>query len=220
MVGVSTGLSPHGYVSPRCYGAAPAVPTWNYVAAHVHGRARVLRDKARLVELVDTLSRRYEGDGERQQAGVELHPIPPVVADAGPRLPLRALAHRLPPYRRRGDAAADPSNLVEGSSSSSSSGTGSIERKETIALRVAAVVTQILPNGNLVGAGSQEVRVNSENRALQVAGVVRPQDIRSTNEIPHDRLAEARIQYGGRGQITDVQRPRWGQELFDVIFPF
>jgi flagellar L-ring protein precursor FlgH len=55
---------------------------------------------------------------------------------------------------------------------------------------------------------------------LQVAGVVRPQDIRSTNEIPHDRLAEARIQYGGRGQITDVQRPRWGQELFDVIFPF
>lgn len=127
-----------------------------------------------------------------------------------------SIAKRLP--GRNG--AADPSNLIEGSSSSSSTGTGSIERKETIALRVAAVVTQILPNGNLVVAGSQEVRVNSENRILQVAGVVRPQDIRSTNEIPHDRLAEARIQYGGRGQITDVQRPRWGQELFDVIFPF
>jgi len=106
------------------------------------------------------------------------------------------------------------------SSSTSSRGTGSIERKETITLRVAAVVTQTLPNGNLVVQGKQEVRVNSENRILQVAGVVRPQDIRSTNEIPHDRLAEARIEYGGKGQVTDVQRPRWGQEIFDVIFPF
>lgn len=70
MVGVSTGLSPHGYVSPRCYGAAPAVPTWNYVAVHVHGRARVVRDKARLVELVDALSRRYEGDGPWSVAGL------------------------------------------------------------------------------------------------------------------------------------------------------
>jgi flagellar L-ring protein FlgH len=126
------------------------------------------------------------------------------------------IVKQLPGKNARGDA----SNLVEANSSSSSSGTGSIERRETIALRVAAVVTQILPNGNLVVVGSQEVRVNSENRILQVAGVVRPQDIRSTNEIPHDRLAEARIQYGGKGQITDVQRPRWGQELFDIVFPF
>ncbi len=118
------------------------------------------------------------------------------------------------------NAAAAADNLVEMSSSTSSRGTGSIERKETITLRVAAVVTQTLPNGNLVVQGKQEVRVNSENRILQVAGVVRPQDIRSTNEIPHDRLAEARIEYGGRGQVTDVQRPRWGQEIFDVIFPF
>ena len=79
---------------------------------------------------------------------------------------------------------------------------------------------EFLPNGNLVVQGSQEVRVNSENRVLQVGGVVRPQDIRSTNEVPHDRLAEARISYGGRGQITDVQRPRWGQEVFDILFPF
>jgi flagellar L-ring protein precursor FlgH len=129
---------------------------------------------------------------------------------------IASIVKRLPGKNGPGD----PNNLVEGSSSSASSGSGSIERKETIALRVAAVVTQILPNGNLVVIGSQEVRVNSENRILQVAGVVRPQDIRSTNEIPHDRLAEARIQYGGKGQITDVQRPRWGQEIFDVVFPF
>lgn len=118
------------------------------------------------------------------------------------------------------NAAASNDSLVDFSSSNSSRGAGAIERKETITLRIAAVVTQVLPNGNLVVTGSQEVRVNSENRILQVAGVVRPQDIRSTNEVPHDRLAEARISYGGKGQITDVQRPRWGQEVFDVLFPF
>lgn len=118
------------------------------------------------------------------------------------------------------NAAASNDSLVDFSSSNSSRGTGSIERKETIAVRVAAVVTQVLPNGNLVVHGSQEVRVNSENRILQVAGVVRPQDIRSTNEVPHDRLAEARISYGGKGQVSDVQRPRWGQEVFDILFPF
>ena len=118
------------------------------------------------------------------------------------------------------NAAASNDSLVDFSSSNSSTGKGTIERKETIAVRVAAVVTQVLPNGNLVVQGSQEVRVNSENRVLQVGGVVRPQDIRSTNEVPHDRLAEARISYGGRGQITDVQRPRWGQEVFDILFPF
>jgi flagellar L-ring protein precursor FlgH len=116
--------------------------------------------------------------------------------------------------------SADPSNLVEMTSSASSSGTGSIERSETITLRVAAVVTQVLPNGNLVINGSQEVRVNNEARVLQVGGVLRPQDLRSTNEIPHDRLAEARISYGGRGQISDVQQPRWGQQVFDIFFPF
>ena len=116
--------------------------------------------------------------------------------------------------------SADPTNLVEMTSSASSSGTGTIERSETITLRVAAVVTQVLPNGNLVVNGSQEVRVNNEARVLQVGGVLRPQDLRSTNEISHDRLAEARISYGGRGQITDVQQPRWVQQVFDIFFPF
>jgi flagellar L-ring protein precursor FlgH len=116
--------------------------------------------------------------------------------------------------------SADPTNLVEMSSSSSTSGTGTIDRSETITLRVAATVTQVLPNGNLVISGSQEVRVNNEARVLQVGGVLRPQDLRSTNEIPHDRLAEARISYGGRGQISDVQQARWGQQIYDILFPF
>jgi flagellar L-ring protein precursor FlgH len=114
----------------------------------------------------------------------------------------------------------DPSRLVSGSSDSSSQGTGAIQRTETVTLRVAATVTQTLPNGNLVVAGRQQVRVNHELRDLQVSGIIRPQDIGSDNTVKHDRLAEARIAYGGRGTVSDVQQPRYGQQLLDVILPF
>ena len=114
----------------------------------------------------------------------------------------------------------DPSRLIEASSTSDLDGNGSIARNETVTLRVAATVAQVLPNGNLVVAGRQQVRVNSELREMQVGGVIRPQDIASDNTVRHDRLAEARIAYGGRGTITDVQRPRLGQELMDIILPF
>ena len=116
--------------------------------------------------------------------------------------------------------AVNPANLVGLSSDSSHSGTGSIQREETINLRLAAVVLQILPNGNLVIAGRQEMRVNTELRELAVTGVIRPQDIRSDNTINWDKIAEARISYGGRGTISDVQQPRYGQQIFDIIFPF
>jgi flagellar L-ring protein FlgH len=105
-------------------------------------------------------------------------------------------------------------------STTSNNGTGRIQRSETLNLRVAAVVTQVLPNGNFVVNGSQEVRVNFEARVLQLAGVIRPQDITSVNTIRQDQLAEARIAYGGKGQITDFQQPRWGQQLFDIVSPF
>ena len=87
-------------------------------------------------------------------------------------------------------------------------------------LRLAGVVTQVLPNGNLVVTARQEVRVNSELRQLQVSGVVRPQDIASDNTVVHDRMAEARIGYGGRGTLTDLQTPRYGQQILDILLPF
>ena len=114
----------------------------------------------------------------------------------------------------------DPSALVNLGSDSSSTGTGSVDRSEEISLIVAAVVTQVLPNGNLVIQGQQEVRVNNEVRVLLVSGIVRPEDIASNNTIRHTQIAEARISYGGRGQITDVQQPRYGQQFFDIIWPF
>jgi flagellar L-ring protein precursor FlgH len=116
--------------------------------------------------------------------------------------------------------AVSASTLVNASSGNTASGTGTIKRNETVTLRLAGVVTQVLPNGNLVVAARQEMRVNSELRELQVSGVIRPQDIASDNTVPHDRMAEARISYGGRGQLTDIQTPRYGQQALDVLLPF
>ena len=116
--------------------------------------------------------------------------------------------------------AVNANQLVAANSAGNASGTGAIKRTETVTLRLAGVITQALPNGNLAVAARQEVRVNSELRELQVSGVIRPQDIGSDNTVRHDRLAEARIAYGGRGQLSDVQRPRYGQQLLDVLLPF
>jgi flagellar L-ring protein precursor FlgH len=116
--------------------------------------------------------------------------------------------------------AVNASSLVSASSSGNAGGTGVIKRNETVTLRLAGVITQVLPNGNLVVAARQEMRVNSELRELRVSGVIRPQDIASDNTVPHDRMAEARISYGGRGQLTDVQTPRYGQAALDLLLPF
>jgi flagellar L-ring protein precursor FlgH len=105
-------------------------------------------------------------------------------------------------------------------SSSSSSGNGSVRRNESLELKVAATVTDVLQNGVLRIQGSQEVRVNFEIRELLVTGYVRPEDISRRNEITYDKIAAARISYGGRGQITDVQQPRYGQQIADIILPF
>ena len=114
----------------------------------------------------------------------------------------------------------DPTDLIDLDSSASTEGLGTVVRDETIDLKIAAVVTQVLPNGNLVVAGRQEVRVNYEVRELQVTGIIRPEDITSTNTVEFDQIAEARVSYGGRGHISDVQQPRYGQQIFDIIWPF
>jgi flagellar L-ring protein precursor FlgH len=118
------------------------------------------------------------------------------------------------------DGDAIPGDLVNADSDSDSTGTGSTQREEEIDLRMAAVITQIMPNGNLVIQGSQQVRVNYELRDLSVKGVIRPEDITSLNEVPYDKIAEARIAYGGEGTISDLQQPRYGQQVFDILFPF
>jgi flagellar L-ring protein precursor FlgH len=144
---------------------------------------------------------------DRSRSGSESLGIPSLFG-----LPQR-IDRDLPEGASLGDA-------VSISSSSSSSGDGSVRRNEKLTLRVAATIVDVLPNGVLAISGSQELRVNFEMRELLVSGYVRPGDISRQNEITYDKIASARVSYGGRGQITDVQQPRIGQQVLDVILPY
>ncbi len=146
-------------------------------------------------------------DTNRSRSGSENLEIPNLLG-----LPQRA-ADKLP-------VGASLDEAVSVDSSSVSKGKGSVKRKEKLTLRVAATVVDVLPNGVLSISGSQELRVNFELRELLVAGYVRPEDISRQNEITYDKIASARVSYGGRGQISDVQQPRYGQQILDTLLPF
>ncbi|MEZ5826074.1 MAG: flagellar basal body L-ring protein FlgH [Geminicoccaceae bacterium] len=113
-----------------------------------------------------------------------------------------------------------PDSMVDTESGMSNRGTGAVARSEDIDLNIAAVITQILPNGNLVVQGRQEIRVNFEVREIVVAGIVRPEDITPQNSISHEKIAELRVAYGGRGHLTDVQQPRYGAQVLDILLPY
>lgn len=120
-----------------------------------------------------------------------------------------------------GIAASEvPDPLVQSSSTTTANGSGSISRNETISLKVAALVVQMLPNGNMVVAGRQEVKVNQELRELRVAGIIRPEDIGINNTIPYDKIAEARITYGGDGVISRQQERSYGEDVVDIVLPY
>jgi flagellar L-ring protein precursor FlgH len=114
----------------------------------------------------------------------------------------------------------NPANLVNMGSNTSNVGAGSVNRQENINMTLAALVAQVLPNGNLVIDGHQQVRVNSEMRDMQVTGIVRREDITQANSVNLSQIAEARITYGGQGTVSDVQTPRYGSQLFDILMPW
>lgn len=146
-------------------------------------------------------------DTDRSRSGKESLKVPQLIG----------LPQRVQPKLPEGASLAD---AVAVDSASRSSGKGSVKRKEKLTLRVAATIVEVLPNGVLSISGSQELRVNFEIRELLVSGFVRPEDISRQNEITYDKIASARVSYGGRGQITDVQQPRYGQQLLDIVAPF
>ncbi len=190
---------------PETYAAASL---WRSGPASLFGdrRARTVGDILTVVIEIDDEAT-IANQTQRQRSGSE-------DASVTALLGVNSLIENILPE----DATLDPA--IGASSSSSSAGQGTTDRSEEITLRVAATVTDVLPNGHMVIFGSQELRVNFELRDLQLAGVVRPEDISRRNEITLDKIADARLAYGGRGQITDLQQPRYGQQVVDVIMPF
>ncbi|CAM3255184.1 flagellar basal body L-ring protein FlgH [Paracoccus nototheniae] len=169
-------------------------------------RAAIRGDILTVVIEIDDSANISNSSGRNRSSGESLS-IPQMVG-----IPQR-LSDKLP-------EGASFDNLADASSTSSYRGNGNITRRDQLTLRVAATVVDTLPNGTLQIEGTQEVRVNFELRELTVTGFVRPADIARSNEIAYDRIAGARISYGGRGQITDVQQPRYGQQAADIILPY
>lgn len=169
-------------------------------------RARQAGDILTVVIEIDE-SAEISNSTDRSRSGSESLGVPSLLG-------LEGLAERVLP------GSPDPANAVDLQSNSNSAGTGRVRRNEQLTLRVASTVIDVLQNGVLRIRGSQEVRVNFEIRELLVDGYVRPEDISRRNEITYDKIASARISYGGRGQITDVQQPRIGQQVVDKVLPF
>ena len=189
-------------------GTETAASLWRSGPASLFGdrRARTVGDIVTVVVEIDDKAE-IRNRTDRKRDGSEELSIPALLG-------VNTLAQRVLP----GGAGIDPA--IQAGSESASSGDGTIKRGEKITLRVAATVRGVMPNGHLVVQGSQEVRVNYELRDLQVAGVVRPEDISRANTITYDKIAEARISYGGRGQISDLQKARYGQQIIDLVSPF
>ncbi len=185
-----------------------AASLWSPSRASLLGdrRAVVRGDILTVVIEIDEKAE-ISNSSDRSRSGSENLSVPGLFG-----LPQR-LDDRLPP-------GASSDELVSINSQSSSSGDGSVKRNEKLELRIASTVIDVLPNGVLSISGSQELRVNFELRELLVTGFVRPEDVSRQNEITYDKIASARVSYGGRGQISDVQQPRIGQQVLDAVLPF
>lgn len=181
---------------------------WSGSPRSLLGDRRAMR-KGDIMTVVIEIDEKAEisNDTARSRKGEESMEIPDLLG-----LPQR-LDEKLPD-------GASMANAVGLGSTSATQGKGSVKRKEKLTLRVAATIVDVLPNGVLAISGSQELRVNFELRELLVTGYVRPEDVSRKNEVTYDKIASARVSYGGRGQLTDVQQPRYGQQILDNVLPF
>lgn len=194
----------------RSENAEPAPPggLWRSGPQSLFGdrRARAVGDIVTVVVEIDDRAELRNRTERSRDATEEL--------SAPALLGLNTLAQRVLPA----GTSLDPA--IDASSASQTNGEGAIQRRERITLRIAAAVTAVLPNGGLVVRGNQQVRVNEELRDLQVQGVIRREDISRANIVAYDKIAEARIAYGGRGDVTRANRTRYGQKIIDLVSPF
>ncbi|MDZ4093319.1 MAG: flagellar basal body L-ring protein FlgH [Paracoccaceae bacterium] len=201
------------YSNPLPENTKPDDPTdasslWTSERTSLFGERRAARRGDILTVVVEINDKaEISNSTDRSRSGTEKMGIPS----------LFGIPQRIDKSLPTGASLADAVNT---SSNSSYAGDGKVARNEKLTLRVAATIVEELPNGVLRIEGQQEVRVNFELRELIVSGYVRPADISRQNEITYDKIAGARVAYGGRGQITDVQQPRYGQQISDIILPF
>lgn len=189
-------------------GASDAASIWTSTRASLFGDRRAARRGDILTVVIEIDDRaEFTNATGRSRSGTTSMGMPQMLG-----LPQR-IDQSLPP-------GASMAEAVQTRGASNFEGDGSVARKEKLALRIAATVVEELPNGVLRIEGQQEVRVNFELRELVVSGYARPGDISRLNEITYDKIAGARISYGGRGQISEVQQPRWGQQLTEILAPF
>ncbi len=201
-------LSPGLPLRVEADGPTEAASLWSGARQSLLGDRRAVKQGDILTVVIEIDEEaEISNETERSRSGSESLGIPNLYS-----IPQR-INPRLP-------AGASLDEAVAINSTSASSGDGSVKRNEKLTLRVAATIVNVLPNGVLEISGSQELRVNFELRELLVSGYVRPEDISRKNEITYDKIASARVSYGGRGQITDVQQPRLGQQVLDAILPF
>jgi flagellar L-ring protein precursor FlgH len=193
---------------PRLEGSGPAAPGSLWRAG---SRAFFRDQRARIVG--DLLTVEIEIDDSAQ-----LDNKTDLDRDSTQSLKVPALFGLQGALARAFGGSTDPALSIGGASATS--GEGKVRRTEKIRLQVAATVIRVLASGNLEIAGSQEIRVNDELRELQLRGLIRPEDIRPSNRIASEKIAEARISYGGRGTSSDMQRPRWGQQVMDRLLPY
>jgi flagellar L-ring protein precursor FlgH len=201
-------LSPGLPLRVEADGPTEAASLWSGARQSLLGDRRAVKQGDILTVVIEIDEEaEISNETERSRSGSESLGIPNLYS-----IPQR-INPRLP-------AGASLDEAVAINSSSASSGDGSVKRNEKLTLRVAATIVNVLPNGVFEISGSQELRVNFELRELLVSGFVRPEDISRKNEITYDKIASARVSYGGRGQITDVQQPRLGQQVLDAVLPF
>jgi flagellar L-ring protein precursor FlgH len=99
-------------------------------------------------------------------------------------------------------------------------GSGETTRSSSMTAYITARVIRVLPNGNLVIRGTRQVQVNRETQNIYLHGVIRPEDISSSNIILSTYVAEAVIELNGHGPVSDKQGPGWMMRIVDWVWPF
>ena len=109
-----------------------------------------------------------------------------------------------------------------GSASKTNSFSGSMATSQSNSLSgtISATVVRVFPNCNLEIKGQKKLRITEGTEYIRLSGIIRPQDISTSNTVSSTKIAEAQIEYVGAGILDSASKPGWGSALFRAISPF